>query len=778
MSSQQNWHDPYSASDHRKLAHIYERPSPWSSPSVVVPLLILAATVICSRISLAALVALAGHWLLEAAARLLPAKPIFAAEAWLRPPTAPGQMLLARTPTHEAKREAIQRILGWSLRGSIVETVSVASKAGISKLFHTRTRRPAGLGNISNSCYQNSILQALAALQPLRDYLTRLNTDTELPQLQVAGQLHRLVNDLHGSQRNGETIWPSPTLKNMSTFSQQDAQEYFSRLLDAMEVELKKAAKAAQKKPAGFEGASDGASDETASSHHSDDSGYQSAILSTKASDKGNSLSIPLEGFTAETITCTVCGSSSGLTMRAFSCLTLSLDSDTREFELVDLLKSYTDTESLTDVHCARCTLLKLRDMLRKLLGNTSHVTDNAVRQTWVQRLETVEAALEDDDSDDDTLTEKCKIQPKQKARTTKTRKMAIGRPPPSLVFHINRSIYHPVTFNTFKNFASVKYPMHLDLGPWCLGSASSPAVDEKAGRTTPAEEQWEFPQDSPIIAGTRQPSRLAGPFYKLRAVVTHLGRHENGHYICYRKHPPQLRDAEPGQEAEKEELETSSPSANEGVESLDGTNRSNEEDEDKTWHWWRLSDGDVRRATDDEVMAQARATENVFMLFYDRVDPNSVLVSDEKDNLPTYEEAMVSGLLREMEATHKVELPAVKIPASRESVISTLDGSEGEDVARRSASVSSTSTLVGSPVKYISPSSLPFSTAGDDNAATTKSHPSTLFGILASGDAPTEPIPKKSSSFTADQSPTVTKSQSAASMFGILESEGIVAAD
>ncbi len=36
---------------------------------------------------------------------------------------------------------------------------------------------------------------------------------------------------------------------------------------------------------------------------------------------------------------------------------------------------------------------------------------------------------------------------------------------------------------------------------------------------------------------GRPTPVKITGPIYELRAVVTHQGRHENGHFICYRKH-------------------------------------------------------------------------------------------------------------------------------------------------------------------------------------------------------------------------------------------------
>jgi len=122
-----------------------------------------------------------------------------------------------------------------------------------------------------------------------------------------------------------------------------------------------------------------------------------------------------------------------------------------------------------------------------------------------------------------------------------------------------------------------VRFPKNLDLGPWCLGSSGA---SEDA--TT---EEWLLNPDQPMIASTISPSRLHGPIYELRAVVTHYGRHENGHYICYKKHP---------------ELES-------------------EEGEEKE-QWWRLSDDDVTKVTEETVLSQG----GVFMLFYDCIEPAS----------------------------------------------------------------------------------------------------------------------------------------------------------
>ncbi len=166
-------------------------------------------------------------------------------------------------------------------------------------------------------------------------------------------------------------------------------------------------------------------------------------------------------------------------------------------------------------------------------------------------RLAAVEAAIEIDDFEEKTLTERCNIGPKLMVQSTKTKQVGIARPPASIAFHINRSMYNEFTGHTVKNLAPVRFPKVLN--PWALvhRGAPPPWCPMLAGTSTaplpdrPTRSQWQLPPQLPMVAGSQQKSNLAGPYYELRAVITHYGLHENGHYVCYRKHPPSRRMAE-----------------------------------------------------------------------------------------------------------------------------------------------------------------------------------------------------------------------------------------
>lgn len=231
--------------------------------------------------------------------------------------------------------------------------------------------------------------------------------------------------------------------------------------------------------------------------------------------------------------------------MIPFNCLTVPLGSN-NTYDLEACLDEYTKSEDIEGVECRSCTLISAAAKLKQLQLPVE------LRGQIAERLQAIEQALDSDDFSDKTLKQDCHILPKAFVNSTKTKELVLGRAPQSLVVHINRSVFDPMTGSQRKNYANVRFPFVLDLQEWMLsiGDASS--------------------------------------HYQLSAVVTHYGRHENGHYICYRRHAS-LETAD-----EHEDL---------------GHDKRKES-------WWRLSDEDVSPVTETEVLDQG----GVFMLFYERI--------------------------------------------------------------------------------------------------------------------------------------------------------------
>jgi ubiquitin carboxyl-terminal hydrolase 1 len=554
-------------------------------------------------------------------------------------------MLRAERTRHDIKSDKMRRVLGLDRSGGVMSSVlQVRSRAlsltGSVLGMKGESSSPPGLGNMDNSCYQNSILQGLSSLKPLPEYLSAyLEASDDSGDQDVAQTLRTLITDLNDGSNYGRTLWTPGVLKSMSTWTQQDAQEYYSKILDDIDKSVAKAVKSAQPQHPGLAVKMD--KDDTTASEHSDDSGYQSLINSPDTNLPHN----PLEGMLAQRVACVQCGHSDGLSMIPFTCLTLSLGLNKNQHDLYERLDAYSKVEAIENVECTKCTLIKTQQQLSAMSKKMqdSGTSNEKLVEHLNQRLEAVELALEEDDFDDKTLTEKCKISAQNKVSSTKTKQIVISRPPKSLAIHMQRSVFDPSTFNMMKNSAPVDFPMILDLAPWCLGSTGSNPSDEKSR----LEEEWVTDPRKSMVAGDQGSSKLSGPIYELRAVVTHYGRHENGHYICYRKYP---RRSPPTKAVEGDELDNKADAQSE-------PSTDEKERDEPEMDWWRLSDHNVSQVSEDTVLS---LSPGVFMLFYDCVDPSMVMNDEDAVSMQDADEVTdvnaVNGLVGATENTAPID--------------------------------------------------------------------------------------------------------------------------
>ncbi|KAJ4187216.1 ubiquitin-specific protease ubp1 [Fusarium falciforme] len=613
----------------------YHRESTWdkiTQPSILLSVLIVAVTVgynfYATSATLREWIQLLGRCFWDALVAIVPERllDVFDTPDTSISTSTSKSMLHDDKSAHAAKSERLRRVMGLdSSRGMMASVFQVRNRAlsmtgGVLGL-KLDGDHPPGLGNMDNSCYQNSILQGLSSLKPLPEYLSACleASDNEDVDRDVAQTLRTLINDLNDVSNYGRTLWTPGLLKSMSTFTQQDAQEYFSKILDDVDKSVAKALKSAQPRNPGL--AAKVEKDDTAASEHSDDSGYQS--LSSSGTLDNKLPRNPLEGLLAQRVACIQCGHSDGLSMIPFTCLTLSLGLDKNRHDLYERLDAYSKVEAIENVECAKCTLLKAQKLLSILVERLRETgkTDEQLAEP-LRRLEAVELALEEDDFEEKTLTEKCKISQQSKVSTTKTKQIVVARPPQSLAIHMQRSVFDPSTFNMMKNSAPVNYPMTLDLGPWCLGSTGEAIPNSGTDENTEDGEKWTSDPRQSMIAGDLGVSRLTGPIYELRAVVTHYGRHENGHYICYRKYP---RHSPPTKAVEDE---VSSEPGDRAEAEVSTKVQGKQEDGESEMDWWRLSDHNVSMVSEETVLS---LSPGVFMLFYDCVDPTMVLTEDVK---------------------------------------------------------------------------------------------------------------------------------------------------
>lgn len=499
------------------------------------------------------------------------------------------------------KSDALKRILGLNGEGIVNRLQQTKGISSIGTMLHTSSnpvssKKPPGLGNWDNSCYQNSVIQGLASLPALRAFLSEASNPHESSSTKEA--LRNIMAKLNNPSNAGKLFWTPTQLKSMSSWQQQDAQEYLSKLLDEVDKETSKTAKAWP----GRRGLSEVASLTVVPAR----SMYESEAGKSRFANRHSTVGVPkfdqlpdelasvlarnpLEGLLAQRVGCLQCGFVEGLSLIPFNCLTVPLGKQWI-YDIRTCLDDYTALEHISGVECAKCTLIRNKNQMERLLSGsydqdrgesiplTPPLTE-ALQNSVKERLAAVGQALSDSDFSDNTLSKKCQISTKNRVSTTKSRQAVIARTPKSLVIHINRSVFDESSCSQRKNLADVRFPPQLDLAPWCLGSQASSKTENVW------IEGWNVnPSTSMLPPETDDLDLENESLYNLRAVITHYGRHENGHYICYRKH-----------------WLPSQPIADMATKTAES--------------WWRLSDEEVSEVSEESVLAQG----GVFMLFYER---------------------------------------------------------------------------------------------------------------------------------------------------------------
>jgi ubiquitin carboxyl-terminal hydrolase 1 len=364
----------------------------------------------------------------------------------------------------------------------------------------------------------------------------------------------------------------------MSTWQQQDAQEYFSNVLDQVDKEVVQKAKRRMLQNSGLEKISLAGT------------AIEAKAVASSTSSRAHK-SNPLEGLLAQRVGCTKCGYSDGLSMIPFNNLTVPLGARSL-YDMRDCLDEYSKLEYIEGVQCPKCTLLLAQDKYIKMLDKKPPESlANDIRH----RLRFVEEALEDEDFSDASLVKKCNIPKKQWVSSTKSKQAVIGRAPKTFIIHINRSIFNEYTGTQEKNNAAVRFPLFFNLDTWCLGKSSDFAEENAHIENWSMDPNESMLADPESLPGDENDQLRSPSNYELRAVVTHFGRHENGHYVCYRKAAFSLANGD----------------------SVDGDLSMNEPPSEAKEAWWRLSDEDVTLVSEEYVLRQG----GVFMLFYECID-------------------------------------------------------------------------------------------------------------------------------------------------------------
>ncbi|KAI8092970.1 uncharacterized protein BX664DRAFT_98101 [Halteromyces radiatus] len=353
-----------------------------------------------------------------------------------------------------------------------------------------------GLVNTGNSCFANSILQALATLSCLRSYLAERvdeqgdEAGAQVPPNEfilqsVAFALYSTIEMLNRPLSRPRSIAPTDIIQALErqtrgTISreQQDAHELFqiisSSLTSEEEIQYKQQIPslldvgAIRHLAAETEPLSASSLDAFESSSFSSMGTFGSMWSSFSVSTTGGNLHHrprrprnPFTGLAASKISCLKCGYTAPIRHHTFDNISLPVP-QMANCTLESCLGTYTKMDILNDYQCRKCTLLATLERLKEEWKNSTSDGKTKHSEILKSQIDQLEQALQTDVEND--LPGITLIPPETASCTSKQTMFA--NPPKSLCLHLSRSMYHPSGY-VQKNHCNVQFPEYLDLAPY-----------------------------------------------------------------------------------------------------------------------------------------------------------------------------------------------------------------------------------------------------------------------------------------------------------------------
>ncbi|KAJ2957284.1 hypothetical protein NQZ79_g6990 [Umbelopsis isabellina] len=365
-----------------------------------------------------------------------------------------------------------------------------------------------GIVNTGNSCFLNSVLQALSSLEHLQPFLYRLTQSANPSDLPFATALRQTLLSLSTPIAHKSAIQPNELVKAISrhhhviNHEQQDAQELFQIISSSLEAEQQKTHK--------VQSPSAGLRDLLLN-------GPSANIIPAKRqAAKAETFRNPFNGLLASRLSCSMCGYTEAIRHFSFDNIQLTLP-NSYTCPLDDSLSNFIAMETLEDVNCRSCSLKATAERLQEQIdaaeeNESADITKMRKTLHLIQERISSNRIEEPIDSD---------IQLTKVLSQKSTKQVMFAKPPKSLCLHISRSAFHP-SGAVYKNTCQVTFPEILDLTPYCTNSNLKVHPD--------------MPMSSPSELSSGTDTQQRKYQYKLMSTIVHYGSHNFGHFIAYKR--------------------------------------------------------------------------------------------------------------------------------------------------------------------------------------------------------------------------------------------------
>lgn len=391
----------------------------------------------------------------------------------------------------------------------------------------------SGLVNTGNTCFMNSVLQALSSLPHLHNYLEHVSHIATGVPLPVTRSLLKTIRSLtkplyrRSSFRPVDIVTALSSNRRIISREQQDAQEFFQLVSSAMDTEGQKIAKT-KRLGGGLKGLLNQATlkgvirPEWVQKASSQSVNTQNKMAMMTANDH---LDNPFTGLLANRLSCMQCGYTGAIRHFSFNNIQLNVPNKYTT-TLEECLSQFTSMEYLQDASCRKCSFETTVKALAAEIESLKHQSKKFKNDTKKKReavvqlvaMEKTKRELEhrlsvgriEEESDHD------KLPLLRSVSRMSSKQVMLAKPPKILCLHISRSAF----LNTgaiYKNTCQLLFPEYLDVSPFSTNGTL---------------------HTQPNIPISTMNEKITGKgfYYRLMSVVVHYGSHSFGHFVAFKR--------------------------------------------------------------------------------------------------------------------------------------------------------------------------------------------------------------------------------------------------